>query len=121
MRVKEHPVFERHEDELHCTIPINIAQAALGAEVQLLTFDGLQAVRIPEGMQAGSRVRLRNLGMPRLQGHGRGDLIVHLEVRTPVKLTKEQRRLFEQLRETLPEENEPQEKGLLDKVKDMFM
>src|SRR5579884_1846697 len=121
VRVKEHPVFERHEDELHCTIPINIAQAALGAEVHLLTFDGLQAVRIPEGMQAGSRVRLRNLGMPRLQGHGRGDLIVHLEVRTPVKLTKEQRRLFEQLRETLPEENEPQEKGLLDKVKDMFM
>ncbi len=64
VQVKEHPIFERQGDELHCTIPINIAQAALGTEVDLLTFDGLQTVKIPEGSQSGSRVRLRNMGVP---------------------------------------------------------
>ena len=56
-----------------------------------------------------------------LQGSGRGDLFVHMDVRVPSKLTREQRKLFEQLRETLPEENEPHDKGILDKVKDYFM
>jgi molecular chaperone DnaJ len=59
--------------------------------------------------------------MPRLQGSGRGDVFVHIDVRVPTKLTREQRKLFEQLRETLPAENEPHEKGLIDKVKDYFM
>ena len=121
IKLKEHPIFERHGDDLHCTVPINVAQAALGAEVNLLTFDGLETVKIPESAQAGANVRLKNLGMPRLQGSGRGDLFVHVDVRVPNKLTREQRKLFEQLRETLPAENEPHEKGLIDKVKDYFM
>ena len=121
VKVAEHPIFERHNDELHCIVPINVAQAALGTDVDLLTFDGLQTVKIPEGTQSGSRVRLRGLGIPRLQGSGRGDLFVHIEVKTPGKLTREQRKLFEQLRETLPAENEPHEKGIIDKVKDYFM
>lgn len=121
VKVKEHPIFERQGDDLQCTIPLNVAQAALGAEVNLLTFDGLETVKIPEGSQTGSRVKLKNLGVPRLQGSGRGDLFVHVDVRVPSKLTREQKRLFEQLRETLPEENEPHDKGILDKVKDYFM
>jgi molecular chaperone DnaJ len=121
LKVAEHPIFERHEFDLHCTIPINIAQAALGATVDLLTFDGLQTVKIPEGSQAGQRIRLKNLGVPHLNASGRGDLYVHLNVGIPQKLTRDQRRLFEQLRETLPTENEPEEKGILDKVKDYFM
>jgi molecular chaperone DnaJ len=121
VQVKEHPIFERQGDELHCTIPINIAQAALGTEVDLLTFDGLQTVKIPEGSQGGSRIRLRNMGVPRLQGSSRGDLFVHIDVRVPSKLTREQRKMFEQLRETLPVENEPHEKSIIDKVKDYFM
>jgi molecular chaperone DnaJ len=121
IKVKEHPIFERSGDDLHCTVPINVAQAALGAEVSLLTFDGLETVKIPESSQTGAIVKLKNLGMPRLQGSGRGDLLIHVDVRVPNKLTREQRRLFEQLRETLPAENEPHEKGLIDKVKDYFM
>jgi molecular chaperone DnaJ len=121
LKVKEHPIFERDGEDLHCTVPINVAQAALGTEIDLLTFDGLQNVKIPEGSQGGSTVRLRGLGVPRLQGGGRGDLYVHVEVKTPSKLTREQKKLFEQLRETLPVENEPHEKGILDKVKDYFM
>jgi molecular chaperone DnaJ len=120
VKVKEHPIFERQGDDLFCTVPVNFAQAALGTEINLLTFDGLETVKVPEGIQTGSRIRLKNLGVPRLQGSGRGDLFVQVDVKVPSKLTREQRKLFEQLRETLPEENEPHEKGLLDKVKDYF-
>jgi molecular chaperone DnaJ len=120
IKVKEHPIFERQGDDLLCTVPINVAQAVLGTEISLLTFDGLEQVKVPEGIQTGSRIRLKNLGVPRLQGSGRGDLFVQVDVKIPAKLNREQRKLFEQLRETLPEENEPHEKGLLDKVKDYF-
>jgi molecular chaperone DnaJ len=120
VKVKEHPIFERQGDDLFCIVPINFAQAALGTQINLLTFDGLETVKIPEAIQSGSRIRLKNLGVPRLQGSGRGDLYVQVDVKVPGKLTREQRKLFEQLRETLPEENEPHEKGLLDKVKDYF-
>lgn len=121
VKIKEHPIFERSGDDLHCSMPVNIAQAALGTEVNLLTFDGLESVKVPEGSQSGSRIRLKNLGVPKLQGSGRGDLFVHVDVRIPAKLTREQRKLFEQLRETLPVENEPHEKGIIDRVKDYFM
>jgi molecular chaperone DnaJ len=120
IKVKEHPIFERSGDDLLCTVPVNVAQAVLGTEISLLTFDGLEQVKIPEGIQTGSRIRLKNMGVPRLQGSGRGDLFVQVDVKIPGKLTREQRKLFEQLRETLPQENEPHEKGLLDKVKDYF-
>lgn len=121
LRVKEHPVFEREGNNLHCTVPLNIAQAALGAEVDVLTFDGLQRVKIPEGSQTGDQVRLRGLGVPSVSASGRGDLFVHVEVVVPKRLTREQRRLLEQLRDVLPAENEPKAKSILDKVKDYFM
>ncbi len=120
-KIKEHPIFERQGDDLHCTVPVNVAQAALGTEVNLLTFDGLETVKIPEGVQTGSRIKLKSLGVPRLQGSGRGDLFVHIDVRVPSKMTREQRKLFEQLRDTLPAENEPNEKSIMDRVKDYFM
>ena len=102
-------------------MPVNVAQAVLGTEVDVLTFDGLQTVRIPEGTQGGAEIRVRGQGVPRLNSSGRGDLVVHVDVKIPPKLSREQRKLFEQLRELLPEENEPEEKGILDKVKDYFM
>jgi molecular chaperone DnaJ len=120
VKVKDHPIFERQGDDLFCTVPVNLAQAALGTQISLLTFDGLETIKIPEGVQSGSRIRVKNLGVPRLQGSGRGDMFVQVDLKVPSKLTREQRKLFEQLRETLPEENEPHEKGLLDKVKDYF-
>ena len=59
LKVAEHSIFERHESDLHCTVPVNVAQAALGASIDVLTFDGLQTLKIPEGSQAGSRLRLK--------------------------------------------------------------
>lgn len=121
LKVTEHPIFDREDDDLHCTVPVNVAEAALGKDIEILTFDGLQTVKVPEGTQTGARIKLKGLGVPHVQGHGRGELYVNIDVRIPTKLSREQRRLFEQLRETLPVENEPQEKSLLDKVKDYFM
>lgn len=119
--VEDHPLFERQEKDLHCTIPVNIAQAALGAEIQVPTLEGEEPFKIPEATQSGATFRLRNKGVPDVNGRGRGDLYVHVQVKTPAKLTKEQRKLFEQLRDTLPEDNAPEDKGLFEKVKDYFM
>jgi molecular chaperone DnaJ len=76
---------------------------------------------VPEGTQHGDQLRVRGKGIPYLNSSGRGDLVVTVDVRVPTRLTREQKKLFEQLRETLPTENEPQERGLLDKVKDFFV
>jgi molecular chaperone DnaJ len=119
--VKDHPVFERHENDLHCTVPVNVAQAALGDEIEVPTLEGPHKVGIAEGTQGGTEIRIKGKGVPEVQGRGRGDLVVHIVVKTPSKLTREQRKLFEQLSDTLPVNNEPHEKGLLDKVKDYFM
>lgn len=121
LQVKQHPIFERSGDDLLCVVPVNVAQAALGAEVDILTFDGLQSVKVPEGTQNGDEISVRGLGVPEVNGKGRGNLRIRIEVRTPTKLTREQRQLFERLGECLPAENEPKGKGLLDKVKDYFM
>ena len=120
LKVKAHPIFQRHGDDLHCLVPVNVAQAALGASVDILTFDGLQTVKIPEGSQPASRLKLKGFGVPHVNSSGRGDLFIHLDVRVPSNLSREQRKLMEQLKEMLPAENEPTDKGLLDKVKNIF-
>jgi molecular chaperone DnaJ len=120
VKVQDHPIFERRESDLHCTLPINLAQAVLGAEIEIETFDGPQKIRVPEGTQPGAQFRLRNLGVPHLNSRARGDMYVHLDVQVPKKLTREQRRLFEELRETLPAENMPHEKSVFEKVRDFF-
>lgn len=121
LRVREHAVFERHEHDLHCTVAINIAQAALGTEIELETFDGKQTIKISEGAQPGQQLRIKGRGVPRVNSSGRGDLYVHIEVRIPEKLSKDQRKLFEQLQESLPAGTQAREKGIFDRVKDYFM
>jgi molecular chaperone DnaJ len=121
LKVKEHPFFERQENDLHCTIPLNVAQAALGCEIEVPTLGEPSILRIPEGTQHGARFRFRNKGVAALNGGTRGDLYVHIEVKMPAKLSREQKKLFEQLRDTLPVDNSPAQKGLFEKVKDYFM
>ena len=121
LKVKEHAFFERHENDLHCTIPVNFAQAALGAEILVPTLGEPATVKVPEGAQTGTQLRLKKQGIAQVNGHSRGDIVVHLQVKTPGKLTRDQRKLFEQLRETLPAENEPSEKGIFERVKDYFV
>lgn len=121
LKVKEHPFFERRESDLHCTIPLNVTQAALGCEVEIPTLGEPSILKVPEGTQNGAKFRFRNKGVAVLNGSSRGDLYVHVEVKIPTKLSREQRKLLEQLRDTLPVDNSPAEKGLFEKVKDYFM
>jgi molecular chaperone DnaJ len=121
LKVKEHPFFERQENDLHCTIPLNLAQAALGCEIEVPTLGQPHKLKIPEGTQNGAQFKLRHQGVAILNSSTRGDLYVHVTVKMPTRLTRDQRKLLEQLRETLPVDNQPAEKGIFDKVKDYFM
>jgi len=120
LKVKEHPIFEREDADLHCTIPVNVAQAALGAEIKIPTLEGEETIKLPPGVQTGGVFRLRGKGVPHVNGHGRGDLVLHINVIIPTKLTREQKKLFEQLLDLLPAENQPAEKGIFERVKDYF-
>lgn len=119
LHVKQHPYFERQGNDLHCRVPVNVAQAALGTEIEIPTLEEPQKLKIPQGTQSGTELRIPRKGVPDVNGGSRGDLCIHVEVRIPSKLTREQRKLFEQLAETLPEEKA--DRGLFDKVKDYFV
>lgn len=120
LRVREHPFFERRGNDLYCTIPISIAQAALGTEIKVPTLRGQERLRIPEGTQSGSVFRIRGKGLPNLDGHGQGDLYVSIYVVIPKKLSREQRRLIESLMGSLQVENKPLQRRLDERVKDIF-
>src|ERR1041384_1796202 len=118
IHVSEHEQFERQGSNLYEAIPITFAQAALGADIMVKTLDEDEKVKIPMGTQTGTVFRLRGKGMPVLGGRGRGDLFVSATVITPTTLTREQRRLLEQLAEV--ENKDLESKGLVDKVRDIF-
>jgi molecular chaperone DnaJ len=120
--VKEHPFFERRGADLYCTIPISFSQAALGAEIPVPGLFGEERLAIPEGTQTGSIFRLKGKGLPDPHGGGKGDLYVNVRALTPAKLTRDQRRLLQQLGETLQVENRPAERNssFFEKMKDIF-
>ncbi|HKQ51490.1 MAG TPA: molecular chaperone DnaJ [Pyrinomonadaceae bacterium] len=118
IHVSEHEHFERQGSNLYSSVPITFAQAALGSELSVQTLNGGQQVKIPAGTQTGTVFRLKGYGMPVLGGRGRGDLFVAVTVVTPTTLTREQRRLLEQLAEV--ETKDLEDKGLIDKVRDIF-
>jgi molecular chaperone DnaJ len=122
VEVKEHPFFERRGADLYCTVPVSISQAALGAEIAVPGLAGDERVSVPEGTQTGTIVRLKAKGLPDPHGGGKGDLYISLRVVTPSKMTREQRKLLQQLGETLTVENRPAERNssFFDKVKDIF-
>lgn len=119
--VSDHPIFERNGNDLHCTVPISVVQATLGDQITVPTLEGPYDLRIPEGTQSGTELRVRGKGVAEVQGHGRGDLIVHIDVKIPTRLTREQKKLFTELGGSLPVNNEPHEKGLFEKVKNYFV
>ncbi len=120
LHVKEHPFFEREGNDLHCVIPISFAQAALGTEIQVPTLEGEHTLKVPDGTQSGTTIRIRGKGVPVLNSHGKGDLFVEVRVQTPGKLSKRQRELLQELEGMTRVENKPQRRTLLGKVKDIF-
>ena len=125
--VQEHAFFHRDGNDLACEIPVNFTTLALGGDIKVPSIAGEpQTLKIPEGTATGSVFRLRSKGMPDVAGRGRGDLLVTVQAITPRKLTREQRKLLEQLATMLPaQEFEPtpresDDRGLFEKVKDIF-
>lgn len=125
LEVQEDPRFHREGDDLLLHLPVTFSQAALGDELQVEALDGMLELEIPPGAQSGEILRVRGRGLPRLQRSGRGDLLVRVLIWTPQRLTKEQREVFQRLKETeesAPErvEEDEERRGFWSRVKEAF-
>ncbi len=120
IQVKPHKFFRRKNDDILLDLNINVAQAALGAEIDVPTVDGGAKLTIPAGTQPGKTFILRAKGVPHLRSNGRGDQLVTMNVEVPAHLTADQRKLFEQLAQTLGSEVRPQERGFFEKLKEVL-
>jgi molecular chaperone DnaJ len=117
LSVRPHEVFTRRELDLLCEASISFSQAALGMQLEVPTLDdGMEPLDVPAGTQPGTVFRLRGKGVPALSGRGRGDQLVTVNVRTPKRLSREQKELFKQLAE-LESDDEP---GLFERVKNIL-
>jgi molecular chaperone DnaJ len=121
VNVTPHPYFRRKDQDVIVEVGINVAQAALGDEIEVPTVDGKEKISIPPGTQGGSVFRIKGKGVPHLRRNARGDEIVVIGVNVPQNLTAEQRRLLMELAKTLGKEVIPQqERGFFDKLRDAF-
>jgi molecular chaperone DnaJ len=123
VHIKQHSVFTRDHDDLHCEMPISITAAALGGEITIPTLDGTAKIRVPAETQTGKVFRLKSKGIKGVRSHAAGDLFCHVVVETPVSLTEKQRQLlreFEAISLQDSARHNPRAKGWLDKVKEFF-
>ena len=118
--VKPHKLFKRDGYDLHLDLPISFTQAALGAEIDVLTLDGSVKYKIPEGTQTDTEFRIRGAGIQQLRSSSKGDLVIHVRVEIPKRLTEKQRELLRQFDETTTGKEYDQRKGFFDKVKELF-
>ena len=118
VHVKPHAIFTREGTTLVTRVPVSFTTAALGGTIELPGLDGKAVeVGIPVGIQSGEQLRQRGVGMPVLQGRGRGDLVVEVQVETPTKMSREQRTLLEQFRDLETGDECPASRGFFDKIK----
>jgi molecular chaperone DnaJ len=101
IRLKKHDIFEREGDDIHCSVPVSFATAAMGGEIEVPTLAGKAAIDIPEGTQTGKQFRLRGKGIKGVRSSYPGDLYCHIVIETPVKLSEHQRKLLRELDESL--------------------
>jgi molecular chaperone DnaJ len=123
IRIKQHEIFERDGDDLHCTVPVGMIIAALGGSIEVPTLAGKAEIELPEGTQHGKTFRLRGKGIKGIRSSYPGDLYCHITVETPVKLTEHQKKLLKELDESLKkggDKHSPGAKSWTDKVKDLF-
>lgn len=123
IQLKPHPVFERDGDDLHCELPITFSTAALGGELEVPTLDGHAQLKIPAETQTGKVFALRGKGIKGIRSHRQGDILCHVVVETPVRLTERQKELLREL-ETISQKDadkhNPRGKSWKDKVKGFF-
>jgi len=121
IQVEEHPFFRRQDDDIYCEIPITIPQATLGDEIEVPTIDGPEELTIPEGTQTSTIFKIKGKGVPHVRGNGRGNQLVAVKLVTPKRLSKEQRKIFEQLKKvtspiTIDPEKMEKDKGLFERL-----
>lgn len=120
MHIKQHDIFERDDENLYCEVPIDFSTAALGGELEVPTLDGKVTLKIPHETQTGKMFRLRGKGVPAMRGGYKGDLFCKVLIETPVKLTKQQKQLLSQFRDSMdekPGKHRPKAKSWLNGVK----
>src|SRR5438105_5320878 len=123
IRIKQHEIFERDGDDLHCTVPIALTTAALGGTIDVPTLGGTAEIELPEGTQHGKTFRLRGKGVKGIRSSYPGDLYCHIQVETPVKLTEQQRKLLKELDDSLKKggaKHSPTEDSWADRLKGFF-
>ena len=121
IHLKDHPVFKRDGDDLHCEMPISFATAALGGELEIPTLDGHAKIKIPAETQSGKVFRLRGKGIKGVRSHAPGDLLCHMQIETPVNLSERQKELLRELEALSPgRNNNPRAQSFMDKVKSFF-
>ncbi len=120
IQVRPHKFFQRKGNDILLNLDINIAQAALGADIEVPTLEGAAKLSIPAGTQPGKIFHLKGKGVPFLRTSGRGDQVIIINVEVPTRLTADQRQLFEQLAQTMGTEVRPQERSILDKLKEVL-
>jgi molecular chaperone DnaJ len=118
VQVKQHKFFRRRDFDVLLDLNINIAQAALGADVEVPTVDGPTTLKIPSGTQPGQVLHMKGKGVPKLRSNGRGDQLIIINIEIPKHLNNEQRQLFEKLAKSMGSEVRPQERGILDWLKE---
>ncbi|MGI5860472.1 MAG: molecular chaperone DnaJ [Myxococcales bacterium] len=119
VHVREHPLFQREDNEIFCEVPISFVDAALGATIDVPTIEGSTKLKVPAGTQSGKLFRLKGKGVPSLSGYGRGDQHVRVVIETPTNLSKEQKRLLEQFAAASSPDSHPQSKSFWEKVKEL--
>jgi len=121
IHLKEHAVFKRDGDDLHCEVPVGITLASLGGAMKVPTLGGDAEIELPEGTQTGKTFRLRGKGIKGVRSSVAGDLYAHILVETPVRLTDKQKQLLRELEATLKDDrHSPQSKSWKDKVREFF-
>ena len=123
IHLKQHAVFQRDHNDLHCEMPISFTTAALGGEIEIPTLDGAASIKIPAETQSGRVFRLRGKGIKGVRSHTHGDLMCHVVVETPVNLTERQKELLRELEESSKDnsaKHNPRSKSWMDKVKEFF-
>ncbi|MDP4109710.1 MAG: molecular chaperone DnaJ [Bacillota bacterium] len=120
MSIRPHPIFTRDGSDVIVEIPITFIQAALGDELIVPTIDGKIKYTVPEGTQTGTVFRIKNKGIPNINGHGRGDQFVKVNIETPKNLTASQKEALRQFAGELQSTNHQSQKGFFDKMRDLF-
>ena len=120
IEVRDHALFQREGQTLYCRVPVTMATAALGGQIEVPTIDGGRSlVKVPVGAQNGKQMRLRGKGMPALRGPGTGDMVIEFAVETPTNLTARQRELLTEF-EALAEDNNPEGTSFFSKVRNFW-